>query len=123
MTTIPQYDSPDITLTAAATIGAFIRVKIDSNGKVAVAAATDVGVGTTSENGAVSGSPCLVHLFGRPRNMTASAAIVTGSKLFATASGKVDDADPGSARVVGVALNSAAADGDIVSVVPCDYVS
>jgi hypothetical protein len=123
MASYPLFDGCDISLFAAATMAAHTRVKIDSAGKVAVAAATDVGIGYVGPAGAVSGEICMVRLLGRPQKAITTTAVVTGSKLFATASGKVDDTDPGTARVVGVALNASGAADEVIDFVPCDYIS
>lgn len=123
MATYPEFKGVEYTLTAAADIAAHLRVKIDTNGNVAVAGATDLGIGTMGPAGAKSGKPCLVYLLGEPRNRVASNSVAIGAKLFAVADGKVHGTDPGSARVVGVALEAAAADGDVIRTLPCDYVS
>ena len=104
MTTIPQYDSPDITLVAAATIGAFIRVKIDSNGR------------------SCCSNRCRCWYYKRKRCSewqvfalficSVTAAKYDGIRcdryrikaILQPLPAKVDDADPGSAHVVGVAL-------------------
>lgn len=119
----PQFDSMYMTLTAGATAAAYTRVKIDSSGLVQVAAATDVSIGYLTDSGMVSGQSCVVRLNGIPTNAVAAGAIVVGAKCFAQASGKVDDTDPGTAVVVGIALTEAAANNDVVTILRPDYVS
>lgn len=118
-----NFDSHFMTLPAAATLAPFTRVKLTTAGAVDAAGLTDPGIGVVDERGAVSGQYCGVRLFGMPHNFIAAGAIEVGDICWAAASGKVNDLDGGSARVVGVALSAAAADGDQLMLLRCDYVS
>jgi hypothetical protein len=97
----------------AAAIAQAIRVKVDSNGLISAAGATDAAIGVTIEAVAASGYGN-VKLFNAPGTflVTAGAAITRGAVLYPLASGKVDDAGT---TVMGlVALEAATADGDII---------
>lgn len=108
------------TATAVA-IGQGVRVKLDSSGNISAAGATDAWIGTTVSPIPASGTGSVrlrnapgTHLF------VASAAISAGALLYATASGKVDDA-AGTSNFTGFQAEVAAgADGDIISAVPAD---
>lgn len=97
----------------AAAIGQAIRVKVDSNGLISAAGATDAAIGVTVEAVASSGYGT-VKLFSAPGTflMTAGAAIARGGTLYPLASGKVDDT--GTTSISMVALEAATADGDII---------
>jgi hypothetical protein len=111
------------TATAVA-IGEGVRVKLDSNGEISAAGATDAWIGTTEHAIAASGKGTVKF-----RNaagsllFTASAAITAGAQLYCTASGKVDDA-AGTSNFAGFqAVSAATADGDIIEAVPSDFVA
>src|SRR5690348_13999835 len=93
------------------------RVKVDSNGLISVAAATDGAVGVTIEAIAADGYGT-VKLFNAPGTflVTANAAITRCAQLFPTASGNVDDA--GTTALPLVALEAATAQGDIIEAAP-----
>jgi hypothetical protein len=97
----------------AAAIGAYIRVKVDSNGLISAAGATDATIGVTQEAIAASGYGT-VKLYSAPGTFlhTAGAAIARGAVLYPLASGKVDDT--GTTSNGFVALEAATADGDII---------
>ncbi|MBL9135299.1 MAG: hypothetical protein JNK85_05500 [Verrucomicrobiales bacterium] len=98
----------------AAAIAQAIRVKVDSNGQISAAAATDAAVGVTTEAVAASGWGT-VKLFSAPGTflVTAGAAITRGTQLYPLAAGKVDDA--GTTALPLIALEAALADGDIIA--------
>lgn len=102
----------------AAAIGLGIRVKVDSNGLISVAGATDAAIGVTTEAVASSGYGN-VKLWTAPGTflVTAGAAIARGAQLYPLASGKVDDT--GTTALNLVALEAATADGDIIEAAPC----
>lgn len=101
--------------TANAAIGQFLRVTVLSTGKVALAEAGQMGVGTTENPATASDEIVGVRLNNAhgTRKVVANGAISEGSLVYAATSGKV-----GSSGTVcyGVALEAATADGDIIEV-------
>lgn len=97
----------------AAAIGFGVRVKVDSNGLISAAAASEAAIGITTEAVAASGYGT-VKLFSAPGTFlcTASVAITRGTQVFPAASGKV--AATGTTALNLVALEAAGADGDII---------
>jgi hypothetical protein len=97
----------------AVALGAFIRVKVDSNGLISVAGATDATIGVTMDPVAASGYGT-VKLYSAPGTFlhVAGAAVARGAVLYPIASGKVDDT--GTTSNGFVALEAATADGDII---------
>jgi len=94
-----------------------LRVQLDSNGELEVAGAGDREIGTllqkstgtTNESVSVRDRKAQgTHL------MVAAAAIAANAYVFGAAAGKIDDADNG--NPIGIALNAATADGDLVEV-------
>lgn len=112
-------DGPTFTLIAAATMAGGARVKIDSNGQAALAGLTENAVGFLTERGSVSGDPCTIRAAMVPAMQygKAHSSIVVGALLYSQASGRVDDADGGSAKVIGYALTAAGAQDDVIVIV------
>jgi hypothetical protein len=115
---LPKFETgtPFTMTTSADVIGGRVLIASGANtvahaGADAVAA-TVVGVAGFD---AVSGEKVTVYpLKGAVHLLTAGAAIAAAAAVGTLATGKVDDA---STNKIGVALNAAAADGDIVAVV------
>ena len=109
-----QIDTGAKTFTASGTIARFDRVKFASD-KVAVAGASDVDVGVATEAAAADD---VISVWLRTKQgtmkMKASAAIATGAEVEAAASGKIATKSSGTA--IGIALEAAGADGDIIEV-------
>lgn len=103
---------------AGGTIAQYRLVKLDSTqGQVVVTSAiTDVGVGASMQS-ASSGDTVPVQTFGKVK-LTASAAISIGAEVMPTAagSGKVMTSAGATAVSIGLALEAAGADGDIIEV-------
>jgi hypothetical protein len=96
-------------------------VVLDSTEGQVVAGSAIAGVGLgCSLNAAVAGEQVKVQTMGIAK-LTASAAITLGAEVMVTASGagKVSTASGATARAIGVALQAAGADGDIISVLVC----
>ncbi len=110
MTTYTPFTQKAFTATAAA-IALGVRVKLDSNGLISAAGATEAAIGTTLEAIAASGTGT-VALFGPSRLVTASAAVARGAMLYPTASGRVDDT--GTTAIFLVSGEAATAAGDII---------
>ena len=114
-------EGPCKSMQANATLGQFLRVAMLSTGKVALAAAGQMGVGTT-ENPATAADQFIavrLNTAEGSRKVVANGAITRGALVYCAASGKV-----GSSGTVayGVALEAATADNDIIEVMPfnCD---
>lgn len=107
---------PTRTLTANGALGANLRVKI-SAGVLVLAGASDASIGTMEAatfSGATRGTVRLKTAEGTQK-MVAAGAITAGNPVYAAASGKVD----ASGTVIeGKAIESAAADGDVIEVMP-----
>ena len=115
---MPENSSGYRAFTATAVaIAAYKRVKVDSNGLISVAAATENAVGVTTEAIAASGTGT-VKLFSAPGTylVTANAAITMGAKLYPAAAGNVDDA--GTTAINLCALETATALGDVIEAAP-----
>lgn len=103
---------------AGGTIVANRAVVLDSTAGQVVAASAiaglTIGIATT---GASSGEVVTVQLFGKAK-VAASAAISLGAEVMTTASGagKVSTAAGPTAMSIGLALQAAGADGDIIEV-------
>lgn len=120
MATATEY-GPTISREASATLAAYTRVKIDSNGQLAAAGLTDTAIGYLTERGATSGEYATVNVYrGGTVLGVAHSAIAVGALLYSQAAGRVDDADGGSAIVVGFAASAAAAQDDPVLIMLCD---
>lgn len=98
-------------------VGQFRRVKMDADGKVTYADAGDASDGVTSREAFSSGDYVDVTLRSAPgtRKMVASGAITAGDYVYGAADGKVST---DGYVLEGKAVNAAAADGDIVEVMP-----
>jgi len=106
------------TFIAGAAIGRFLRVKL-SSGKLAAAGIADKEIGTLEED--ATGDLHVVRVRLRTatgtRKMIAAAAITAGADCFTAAAGKVS-VSASTAFLLGSALEAAAADGDIIEVLP-----
>lgn len=87
--------------------------------QVKVCTATTRPIGFAHDD-AASGATVGVELIGggRSRLAIASKAIAAGSRVYATAGGKLTDAVVSNAYLVGEALTAAAADGDEFEILP-----
>jgi hypothetical protein len=108
------YSSGAKTFTAGEALARGRRVKL-SSGTVIYADADEMAIGVTMADVA-SGEVVGVRLLGgQTHKVTASAAVTACANIYATADGKVDDAGAGSgSTVIGVAIEAALADGDII---------
>lgn len=114
-----QTENPVISLEAAAAVGQYIRVKLDSNGKAAIAGVQEPAIGIT-QAAAAAGAQVPVRLLNAPGTlkMVANAAITARLPVYGTADGKIDDAtgagNPG--HCIGFALEAATAQNDVIEV-------
>jgi hypothetical protein len=106
------------TFVAAADLSAkqFYIVKLDSssNGIALSAAATDVHIGVL-QNTPASGEAATVRFLGTSK-VVAGAAITKGAYVAADSAGKAAATTTDKDNSIGVALEAAAADGDIIEV-------
>lgn len=115
-----QTEKPLITLVAAAAIGAYIRVKLNGSGQAAIAGLNEPAIGITQRSVA-SGEQVSVRLLSDSGTfkMTAGAAVAQYALVFGIANGKVDDPATGDiGGALGIALEAATADGDVIEVLP-----
>lgn len=115
-----QVENATIALVAGAALEAYRRVKLDGTGQAVYAGAGEPAIGLTAAK-AASGAKVGVRLLNGAGTFkaVASAAITQFALVYGTASGKVDDssiANPGSG--LGIALEAATADNDVIEVMP-----
>ena len=98
----------------------YARVKLDSDGKVTTAGLTDKGIGVATRATFAAGEVVDVRLNTAPgtAKMIVSEALAAGATVYSEASGKVQDTAQATAFQVGVAMEAATADGDIIEVMP-----
>ena len=114
-----QYvDGNTKTFIADEAIAIHLRVKLDSDGRVTVAGLTDKEIGTAVTPAFAAGDPVTVRLrtASGTHKMVAIEALTLGSVLYTEANGKVQDTAASTSFQVGVALEGAGADGDIIEV-------
>jgi hypothetical protein len=111
-----QYVESSVkTFTASGAIAQHLRVALLSTGQTAVAGAGAPGIGTSDNACFASGDFHSVRLWTAvgTRKMVASGAINAGGSVFAAASGKVSSSGT---LYLGLAMESAAADNDVIEV-------
>lgn len=115
-----QYvDTATKTFEAGGAIAQHLRVKLSAGVlAVAVAGTTDDGVeiGTITEAAFAAGDKRAVRLRSAQgtTKMVAAAAVAAGVAVYGAAGGKVDDVTSG--NPIGISLEAATADGDIIEV-------
>lgn len=122
MALLPLKEGPLIELVAEGTYGIGTRVKLNAAGKAEVAGAADRAIGYICGTGAVAETLCCVRVVSMPamRYAIAHAAVEVGDVLYSQAAGRVDDADAGEVHVIGVALDAATAQDDVIRILPVD---
>ena len=105
--------------TGGTAIARHLRVAL-SGGNLAAAGIADEDIGTIEYDVFTTDTEASVRLRTATgtRKMVAAGAVVAGAVVYAAAAGKIDDAV--SARRIGIALEAASADGDIIEVLT-DY--
>lgn len=122
-----SYTEGVLTLQAGEALAAHRRVKVESGTvadpvEVVYADAGEQHIGTTEAAAADT-----TYVAVRPRNMdgsvlvTAAGAFSRGATLYGAADGKVDDTSSGTA--IGIALEAATADGDVVEMLDMTVIS
>jgi len=101
--------------TAGEALAAYRRVKLTAAGTVSYADADEPEIGVT-EAAAASGARVAVALKGgRTHKCVAAGAVTVNAAIYGMADGKVDDTATGSgSAVIGLALETALADGDVI---------
>ena len=109
-----QFRAPRRTFRAAAAIGQNLRVKVDSDARVSVAAAGDSDVGVTAREAFAENAEIPVDLCTLEGTAIyiAAGTIAAGAKVYGAAAGKVS-ANATSAVPIGIALFGASADQEI----------
>lgn len=113
-------NTPAITLVAGTAITKNRLATLNASTGVAdLCSATTIPIGQTQDD-VDAGAPQGIRLpQAGSQVLTAAGAIVRGAIVYPAASGKVDDAVVTGGRAYGIALNAAAADGDLIAVLPC----
>jgi hypothetical protein len=114
-----QYvDGNTKTFIADEAIAIHLRVKLDSDGRVTIAGLADKDIGTAVTPAAAAGDPITVRLrtASGTHKMIAQEALTVGSEVFTETAGKVQDTAQATSFRIGIALEAAAADGDIIEV-------
>lgn len=120
MPSLSYIEDNQATFPAAATMGAYLRVKYGASG-LTLAAATEQAIGYLTGRGAVNGSAATVRLLSAPSWIgIANEAVSIGAALYAGAGGKVTDTKPADGKIIGVAASAAGADGDPILILPVD---
>lgn len=119
-----EIKSP-ITIETGAAVSAKRLVQLSSGKAIHnTATATNDPIGVSDYAGA-SGDNIAVRLLSEAGTieMTAGGAITSGADVYAAAAGKVQALPAAAAtyRKVGIAMEAATADGDIIEVLPYDY--
>ena len=113
-----QYvDGNEKSFEADAAIEQYARVKLDADGKITTAGLADKEIGTAMREAFAAGDviPVRLRSAAGTHKMIAADALTAGDPVFSQASGKVGDTEA-TAFLIGIALEDAAADGDILEV-------
>ncbi len=111
-----QYNDAGVrSFEADAACPRFVRVKLESDGKVVPAGATDNHIGTASREAFQAGDKIAVCLVNKSVKMVAGEAVAAGEAVYGLANGKIGSESAG-AFLAGIALEAASADGDVIEV-------
>lgn len=108
-----QIEGAFASFVAAGALAAFTRVKLTTGGKITNAGSEEDSIGVTQNSAAADGDMVSVKLInaGGTFMVKAADAITQSAAVYASASGKVDNAGT---KVTGYALEASTADGDII---------
>jgi len=108
-------ETPCKTFEAGGAVAQYLRVKFDTL-KLAAAGIGEADIGTLESEAFADGDMRAVRLWSATgtRKMVAAGAITKHAAVYGAAGGKIDDTANG--HVKGIALETAAADGDIIEV-------
>ena len=106
------------TFIADEAIAVHLRVKLDTDGRVTVAGLTDKELGTAVTPAFAAGDPVSVRLrtASGTHKMVAIEPLAVGAVLYTETGGKVQDTAQATSFQVGVALEAATADNDVIEV-------
>lgn len=112
-----QIEGPVRTFFAGGALGINLRVKLDGSGKLTLAAATDLELGTLEKEAFADGDVVPVRLRNAQGTvkMIGNEAIPAEAVVFTAADGKVSDTQGAGSRV-GIALEAIAADTEVLEV-------
>ena len=116
-----MQDTPTKVFKVDAAIGKYLRVKPNASSQVEVAGVgssdetKEIGVTQDETFNADEVTAVKLRSAGGTQLMTAAGAFAQGAPIYGAASGKIDDVASGA--VIGIALEAAVADGDVVEVV------
>lgn len=101
-------------------IGQYLRVALNLNGTVGVAAAADQDIGVVTREAFAAGDVVDVQLISAPGThyAVASGVIDCGALVYGDDGGKVGEQVTAGGSLRGVAMEAASADGDIIEVMP-----
>lgn len=104
---------------ASAAISQHARVKCDAAGTVSTAGLTDKDIGTAMNAAFAAGDQVQVKLrtAAGTHKMIAAGAVTLGAQVNTQASGKIDDAATSTGFPLGMALEAATANNDIIEVI------
>lgn len=104
-------------VTSGAAVGQFRLLQNDSGNVIQATAATQLILGASQDSAADSGEKFPMYLGSQVLKLTASDAIAKHVRVMATTAGKIVTFSSGAGvYAVGVALEAAAADGDVIEV-------
>lgn len=107
-------------VTAGAAVSKFSLLQNSSGNAIVATAATQLIIGASQDTSADSGEKFPMYLGGQVLKLTASAAIAAHVRVMATTGGKIATFSSGAGVYsVGIALEAAAADGDVIEVWFC----
>jgi hypothetical protein len=106
------------TFIADEAIAVHLRVKLDADGRVTVAGLADKEVGTAVTPAFAAGDPVTVRLrtASGTHKMVAIEPLAIGATVYTETGGKVQDTAQATSFQVGVALEAATADNDVIEV-------
>lgn len=103
---------------ADAAIAQYARVKLDSDGKITTAGLAEKEIGTATRAAFAAGDVIDVKLrtAGGTHKMIAIEALAIGATVYTETAGKVQDTAQATAFQIGIALEAATADNDVIEV-------
>lgn len=108
------------TATAGAAVGQYLLLQNSSGNVIVATAATQLIVGCSQATSAASGETLPMYLGGQVVKLRASAAIAKHARVMATTDGEIVTFTSGAGVfAVGIALEAAAADQDVIEVWFC----
>lgn len=116
---MPHTESNTATFVASEIIPANRLVKLDAAGTVSIADITTTPIGRSPNTQTPSGEELSVRMLNRGGiiDLVADAAVTRGAVVYGQNDGKIDDDSSGSAVRIGLANETATADGDEIEVI------